>query len=136
MFEARPKSFHSRPLYVSDGCVHFADHTPSVSAVLGRSDWHAQSAATAPRGPAFHIYARTTSARPAPSLSSHAAGESADATRNVQSTRPHRADWRTSASDGGVSSKPSRPRGQAVFGPTATPRRAPRRPVSPHGSGR
>ena len=33
MFEARPKSFHSRPLYVSDGCVHFADHTPSVGLI-------------------------------------------------------------------------------------------------------
>jgi Nuclease-related domain len=32
-FEARPKSFHSRPLYVSDGCVHFADHTPSVGLI-------------------------------------------------------------------------------------------------------
>jgi hypothetical protein len=30
MFEARPKSFHNKPLCAFDGCVHFADHTPSV----------------------------------------------------------------------------------------------------------
>ena len=30
MFEARPKSCRSRPLYASAGCVHFVDHTPSA----------------------------------------------------------------------------------------------------------
>ena len=30
MFEARPKSFHNKPLCAFDGCVHFADHTPSA----------------------------------------------------------------------------------------------------------
>ena len=30
MFEARSKSFHSKPLCASAGCVHFADHTPSA----------------------------------------------------------------------------------------------------------
>jgi hypothetical protein len=29
MFEARPKSCHSKPLCAFDGCVHFVDHTPS-----------------------------------------------------------------------------------------------------------
>jgi type I restriction enzyme S subunit len=28
MFEARAKSFRSRPLYAFDGCVHFEDRTP------------------------------------------------------------------------------------------------------------
>src|SRR5687768_9188583 len=27
-FEARPKSFRSRPLCAFDGCVHFANHMP------------------------------------------------------------------------------------------------------------
>jgi len=30
IFEASPKSFHSRPLCAFDGCVHFEDHTPSA----------------------------------------------------------------------------------------------------------
>jgi len=30
IFEARPKSFHNRPLCAFDDCVHFVDHTPSA----------------------------------------------------------------------------------------------------------
>ncbi len=30
MFEARPKSFRSKPLCAFDDCVHFVDHTPCV----------------------------------------------------------------------------------------------------------
>ena len=29
-FEARPKSFHTKPLCAFDDCVHFEDHTPSA----------------------------------------------------------------------------------------------------------
>jgi len=30
IFEARPKSFHTKPLCAFDDCVHFEDHTPSA----------------------------------------------------------------------------------------------------------